>query len=390
MPEYHPSDSALLALAEDSVTGVPYIPTGQSPYYLEFRKLLHRLLRACERANDLRVYQDGDLSIGIRAGKCVIDNTPIDFTGRSEIAITPNTTTWLWLDNTGEVQTSTSALSTDRTTCLPLAKVTADDSQIESIEDLRGQAFLQATSLTSLGITAQADEISQALAGISSNVDAVALNLLAGGATSSADGLHQHTQIAYEQPSEASFTILNSSDDPAANIVLRLRLPQILPFASELLIDHNTGYLQQRYGSTAYHMVGCVHPQYQHPGELTASLTDQLVGIVPVDGKISDIILTIGSNIQSSTGTDNITAVAKVNAATLTTTHPSLSSAAGLGTLSTAQGAGTAAVLKADGTQLVQQGDLLTLDLTRTAAGSITNEASDIAVMIVIRANKPA
>ena len=193
MPEHHPSDSALLALAEDSVTGVPYIPTGKSPYYLEFRQLLHRLLRVCERANDLRVYQDGDLTIGVRAGRCVIAGLPIDFAGSSEVAITPDMTTWFWLDHTGTLQSSTTSLPADRTTFLPLAKVAANDNLIESLVDLRGQAFLQATSLASLGVTATSSEINQALSGITSKVDAVALNMLTGGATSSADGLHQHT-----------------------------------------------------------------------------------------------------------------------------------------------------------------------------------------------------
>ncbi len=65
MSERYPSDATLLALSQDDATGVEYIPTGRSPYYLEFRKMLYRLLRATERANDLRVHQDGDLTAGV-------------------------------------------------------------------------------------------------------------------------------------------------------------------------------------------------------------------------------------------------------------------------------------------------------------------------------------
>ena len=46
MPERYPSDATLLALSADTATGVEYIPTGQSPYYLQFRKLLQGLLDA--------------------------------------------------------------------------------------------------------------------------------------------------------------------------------------------------------------------------------------------------------------------------------------------------------------------------------------------------------
>jgi hypothetical protein len=48
MAEVYPSDSELLNLQSDSETGVEYIPTGTAPYYLHFRKLLHRLLLATD------------------------------------------------------------------------------------------------------------------------------------------------------------------------------------------------------------------------------------------------------------------------------------------------------------------------------------------------------
>ena len=56
MVEVYPSDNELLNITSDSETGVEYISTGQSPYYLQFRKLLYRLLIAVKRANDLRDY----------------------------------------------------------------------------------------------------------------------------------------------------------------------------------------------------------------------------------------------------------------------------------------------------------------------------------------------
>jgi hypothetical protein len=69
MAEVHPSDNTLLNMQSDSETGVEYIPTGTAPYYLQFRKLLYRLLLAARRANDLRVYDEGGLDIGVKSGK---------------------------------------------------------------------------------------------------------------------------------------------------------------------------------------------------------------------------------------------------------------------------------------------------------------------------------
>jgi hypothetical protein len=69
MGEVYPSDNELLNLQSDAETGVEYIPTGTAPYYLQFRKLLYRLLLATQRANDLRVYDEGGLDIGVKAGK---------------------------------------------------------------------------------------------------------------------------------------------------------------------------------------------------------------------------------------------------------------------------------------------------------------------------------
>src|SRR5690554_4821562 len=112
--ERYPSDAALLALTEDETTGVPYIPTGATPYHLLYRRMLHRLLRATERANDLRVYQSGDLSVGVRAGRCFVADDAVTFAGAEHIALDANGTTWLWLDEQGAVQTSNEGLPSDR------------------------------------------------------------------------------------------------------------------------------------------------------------------------------------------------------------------------------------------------------------------------------------
>ena len=166
MPELHPDDATLLALASDPATGVEYIPTGASPYYLAFRRMLHRLLRATERANDLRVYRVGELSVGVRPGRCVINAAPIDFAGAEPVAIPAGGETWLYLDAQGSLRTEASGFPTDRATFVPLARVVADSGAITEIEDRRGEAFLQTTGTSQLGLTATAEEINRALDGI--------------------------------------------------------------------------------------------------------------------------------------------------------------------------------------------------------------------------------
>ncbi len=389
MAERYPSDEALLAIETDAATGVEMIPTGTSPYYLQFRKLVQRLLLACSRANDLRVYADGDLTFGVRPGRCVIANTPIAFDGVTGQAVENNATTSLWLDAAGDVQASTSGLPADRTAFVPLAEVVAEAGAITSVSDLRGQAFLAIPDLNLLGLQATAAEINQALAGIDPTVTTDALNALSGGSDSTADARHRHEQFSYDFDGESIFTLTNDSADVAANVGLRFDLPNRFPFPPMLLPDLGTGWMTQRKGVDVYALVGVAQAAFTHEGELTASASGKLVGVVPIDGVVSDVILSIGDNIVSDTATDGVSATAKVNGTALTSTPPEITDADGAGFRCTAQGHGTPATIKADGTEQVAKGDVLTVDLTRTAAGSISNQASDLVVMIVIRAATP-
>jgi len=83
MAEVYPSNNDLLNIQSDSETGVEYIATGQSPYYLHFRKLLYRLLLASKRANDLCVFDESGLDIGVKSGKFWIGTDLISYPGSS-------------------------------------------------------------------------------------------------------------------------------------------------------------------------------------------------------------------------------------------------------------------------------------------------------------------
>jgi hypothetical protein len=389
MGEWYPDDASLLTLTQDPATGVEYIPTGQSPYYLSFRRLLYRLLRATERANDFRVYQDGALSLGVRPGRAHLAGQAIDFAGQTGIGIGAEVTVHVWLDDQGLVQTGNSWPS-DRTSFLPLATVTSDAEAVETVTDRRGEAYLQLPRLATLGVTAPPETVNQVLDGVSEDVTALALNFLCGGSDSGADSLHRHTHISQSVAGDAWFVLANSSSHSAANMALRLSLPELLPQDSELLVDTRNGFLQQRYDDEAYHLVGAVHRQFVHEGALTGSLNGKLAGTVPVSGQVADVVLSVGTNIESDDGSDGVSAAVKVNGVSVMSAEPSISASAGSGFRCTDQGDGTPATIVSNGDEQVARGDLLTVDLTRKVNGTVSVEPGDVVVLVVMKASRPA
>ncbi len=103
MAEMYPSDNELLNIQSDSETGVEYIPTGTSPYYLNFRKLLYRLLLATSRANDLRVYDEGGLDVGVKAGKFWLGTELVSYGGSSGNTLADDKSDiYIYLDSSGQ------------------------------------------------------------------------------------------------------------------------------------------------------------------------------------------------------------------------------------------------------------------------------------------------
>lgn len=391
MTETYPDDASLLALNRDDATGVEYIPTGRSPYYLEFRRLVYRLLRAAERANDFRVYADGDLSVGVRAGRCVIQNTPIGFAGAQGVAVPADAATWLWLDAAGALQSGAAGFPADRSAFIPLARVTADAASITDVEDRRGEAFLNPSTPQQLGLTATAGEINQALDGIIPAVTAAALSTLAGGSISNADNLHTHAESTQDVAGEALFTLANFSGDAAATASVAFSLPGVLPFDTFLGVDAATGFLQQRHGyaAEAFSLVGVHTTQLSFPGPLTASQGGVLLGAAPCDGVIEDVTLSLGDNLDTTAPADGVALNLFVNGVAALDTPPQITVADGGGFRSTAQGHGTAAAVKGDDSAQVQRGDRLSLDLTRTVTGTLNTDAADAVALVVVRAAGP-
>jgi hypothetical protein len=140
MAEVYPSDNDLLNIQSDSETGVEYIPTGTSPYYLHFRKLLYRLLLAGRRANDLRVYDEGGLDIGVKSGKFWLGTELVGYNGSTGNTLADDKNNiYVYLDSAGSLVCDEYSSFPDMTTTphIRLAVVTTSDGDIDSITDCR-------------------------------------------------------------------------------------------------------------------------------------------------------------------------------------------------------------------------------------------------------------
>jgi len=103
MSEIYPSDQELLDLLSDPETGVEYVPTGTAPYYLQFRKLLSRLLLATKRANDFRLYSEGGLTYGIKPGQFWSGHSIVDYPGSTGNVLADNSLFFVYLDAAGTI-----------------------------------------------------------------------------------------------------------------------------------------------------------------------------------------------------------------------------------------------------------------------------------------------
>jgi hypothetical protein len=140
MAEVYPSDNELLNMQSDSETGVDYIPTGTAPYYLHFRKLLYRLLLAARRANDLRVYDEGGLDVGVKPGKFWLGTELISYTGSSSNTLADDKANiYIYINASGTLVTNEYSGFPDMATTphIRLAQVSTSSGDIDSITDCR-------------------------------------------------------------------------------------------------------------------------------------------------------------------------------------------------------------------------------------------------------------
>ncbi len=140
MAEVYPSDNELLNMQSESETGIEYIPTGTAPYYLHFRKLLYRLLLAARRANDLRVYNEGGLDVGVKSGKFWLGTVLISYAGSTGNTLADDKANiYIYLDSSGTLVTNEYSSFPDMAAIphIRLAQVCTSGGDIDSITDCR-------------------------------------------------------------------------------------------------------------------------------------------------------------------------------------------------------------------------------------------------------------
>lgn len=140
MAEVYPSDNELLNIINDTETGVEYITTGKAPYYLEFRKLLYRLLLAAKRANDLRVFDEGGLDIGVKGGAFWLGTTLVEYNGSGGNSLADDRNNiYIYLDSSGNLVVNEYTAFPDMaaTPHLRLAIAATSGGDITSITDVR-------------------------------------------------------------------------------------------------------------------------------------------------------------------------------------------------------------------------------------------------------------
>ena len=211
MTEQYLTDSELNALSgtSDAEQGIAYPTIYESPYYTSFYKMLYRLLDVARRAGDLRVFKDGDLTFGVRAGRYLNGDTAVNYAGAAEQSLTNNATNYIYLTAAGTLTVNTTGFPTaSDTPHLPLATIltAAGVYDHDDITDYRGRALLTVCS----GLTA-ADMAEAAAFFQATDITGAQAETLSDG--SDADSLHLHPTKAdkVSSPTAGNFAALDAN-----------------------------------------------------------------------------------------------------------------------------------------------------------------------------------
>jgi len=135
----------------DSETDFVYPTIGESPYYTTMFRSLARLLTLTRGpGNALRVYKDGDLTFGVRAGRFMDGATARDYAGAAAQALTNNATNYIYLTAAGTLSVNTSGFPPAGTTPhVPLAAIVTSGGTYDHDDttDYRGRAVFQCASV---------------------------------------------------------------------------------------------------------------------------------------------------------------------------------------------------------------------------------------------------
>jgi len=153
MSELYPTTNDINALSgtSDSEHEVLYPAIAESPYYTSFYKMLYRLLDLSRRAGDLRVYKDGELTFGVRAGSIAAGDTFTSYAGLAGQSLADDATNYIYLTSAGVLTINTTGFPTPSSTAhVRLATIATGTASaggasgsydFADITDVRGSAF---------------------------------------------------------------------------------------------------------------------------------------------------------------------------------------------------------------------------------------------------------
>ena len=123
----------------DNELGIPYITKGTGlDWYATYMKMLYTLRQSFFPAGQLRVYKDGDLTVGVYAGKWINGNTEVSYSGSSSNSITDNATNYVYLTADGTLTINTTGYPAPTATShIRLGRVVASSGAITNIYDDR-------------------------------------------------------------------------------------------------------------------------------------------------------------------------------------------------------------------------------------------------------------
>lgn len=213
MTELYPTDTDLNALSgtSDADQEVAYPAIYESPYYTTFYKMLYRLLDVARRAGDLRVYKDGDLTFGVRAGTFMDGDTVRAFVGATGQSLTDNATNCIYLTPEAALVVSSSGFpAPSASPHIRLAEIVTAGGEygLDDITDLRGTAFMAPAA----GITAS--QMAEAVAFFAAtDITAAEAETLTDG--SIADSLHLHNAagLSASLANRIGYLTVTASDD---------------------------------------------------------------------------------------------------------------------------------------------------------------------------------
>ncbi len=180
MSEIQLTDAEANALhgTTDSETDFKYHSPGDAGYFTEGQRQRHRMLTLVKAvASNLRVYRDGALTFGVRAGSARDGEETYTYAGSAGNALTDDATNYVYLDlDAGDLRlvcNTTGLPDASATPHIPLATITAADG---------GHGFDDITDLRAAGVFH-----------LGSAMSAAGANTLVGGSASNADALHVHS-----------------------------------------------------------------------------------------------------------------------------------------------------------------------------------------------------